>query len=255
MKDLIKTAIVVGTVIVITLLYFFIAGNIKEGVEMLTRNKLDLSDPTILVLQDRIHNNDDLRKANLIPAELSSEDIIKYALIKLDKDSYKEETIKPTKIVCEVTNDINFISSSDCKIRIINNDAFYDFEKKVFNIETELDFKDINYKGLNCKNNGNNYYCLETPYNEEKLGFSLLSEAYEEKGNVYVREYYLRIVLDDNELCNKYFGKDNCLNKTNIDREIISDDNIKEDGVLYEHIFSKNENSFYLKESYIVDER
>ncbi len=255
MKDLIKTTILVSSILLISLITIFIIGHIEQGVKMLSRNNLALNDPTVIILQDRILNNNELRQAHLIPNDVANDELIKYALVKIDANAYTFKTIKPSKIVCTVKEGIEFISDEECNIRIISNQKIIDFLNQQFNITKSIIFNNLNYQNLSCQNDGTNYYCLETAYDNSIIGYSLLKDAYETKDKTVIHEYYLRIDLKDNKRCLNYFNQDYCQNGQVDQRLPLDDEIIKKDGVLYEHVFAKKDNAFYLVESHITNER
>lgn len=252
MKDVLKTITVTGILIIVSLLVVIIFSKVKYNVEkILSRTDLELNDPTVVILKDRIFNND-LRKAKLIPSELSDEELITFTLSKLDKNDYIEKSIKPVKISCQVTDEIFFTSGKTCNIIIINNSVFKDYNKKYFDIERDMEYPNVEYEGYNCKNDGKRYYCLVKDYKKKYVSYSTLKDAYETKDEVVIREYYLKIELTNNQRCLSYFSQDICNGNNNSNISYYIDDEIiKRDGVLYEHTFKRKDNSFYLEESII----
>ena len=180
-RDFIKTTICVFIVMIALVVVFFIIGNAKYGIELLTTKQLDYKDPTVKVLYDRIKDKTDLRKASLVTSEMSSKEIIEYVLDNMTKDDYSSKTVKPEKIICEVTKTIRFTSNKSCKIVVIKNDVFNKYQKKLFNTELELSFDDIKYHGYDCKNNGEKYYCMKYDYKDTVLGYSSYDSAYEKE--------------------------------------------------------------------------
>ena len=57
MRDFIKTWIVTGIVLLCMLVAFFVASNLEQGIEMLTRTQLPLTDPDVKLNYDKIANN------------------------------------------------------------------------------------------------------------------------------------------------------------------------------------------------------
>lgn len=255
MKDVVKTGILVGIILVIGFVILFIVCNFKYGIEMLIQNDLSLNEPTVKILYEKIENRTDLRKASFVNTELSSEEIIKYVLDNMNKNDYKKKSIKADKITCNVTNNIYFLTESDkCDVVIINKDVFLKYQKKVFNLEKEITFNDLDYRGYNCKFSGNKYYCLLNDYKDYVLGYSLFKDAYEKQNKIVIHEYYLQINLKNEEHCLKYFDKNYCSNYANSKRVELSEDIIRENGILYEHVFVKKDKSYYLEKSFIVSE-
>ena len=255
MRDAIKTIILVVILSVAGFAIIAINDNIQKGVELLSRTKLPFDDPTIQILYPKVQNNTFLRKADLDTTSLSNEEIIEYVFDNLTKDDYKVKRYEATKIYCCITYNIEFTTERDsCDITIINNSKFMEYQKDVFNTERELSFNDINYKGYNCKNDGSKYYCVYTKYNDPIVGYSVFKDAYEDKEGVVIHEYYLSINLSKTDRCLNYFNNEYCSNYANSERPPIDEEVIKRDGVLYEHLFVKDEDNYYLKRSFIVSE-
>lgn len=254
MKDVIKTVILVVILLVAGFVIIGINDNIQKGVELLSRTDLPLTDPTIQILYPRVENNALLRKADLDTSELSSFEIIEYVFDILKKDDYKTKKYEATKIYCTINSRIEFTTTSDhCDVIIINNSKFTDYQKLVFNTEYPLTFTDIDYKGYHCKNDGKKYYCLyNNKYVDPIVGYSLFSDAYEDKEGVIIHEYYLSIDLSNKDRCLNYFNSEYCTNYDKMERPHIIDDKIKQDGVLYEHQFKKVDDNYYLTRSFVV---
>lgn len=255
MKDLLKTGLSVVIVMLVLCLTFFIVGNAKYSIELLTITKLDFKDPTVKILYDKIKNSTDLRTAHLVAADLSSDEIIHLVIDNIHEDDYKVKKIEHEKIICQVTDTIKFTSSEDCKVRIIDNSLFMDYQKKYFNTEIPIEFNDFNYHGYECKNNGDSYFCMVYPYNETIMGYSLFDSAFKNNDKVTIREYYLQVDYKMTNRCSKYFGEEFCNDYTGKEKPTLSDKTIKEDGVLYEHVFVKSNDKYYLETSYVVTER
>lgn len=255
MKDVAKTSILVGVLLVIFLLVFIILGHLKHEVELLARTELSNNDPIVSILYKRVQNRTDLRRAYLVNTNLTSEDIIKFVLDHIEQEDYKKKTVTPTKITCQVTSTVDFTTNDEnCLIAVIDNDTIMEYQKKYFHVENELTFDDIKYHGLYCKNSGKKYYCLIGDYQETVLGYSVLDKAYEEKNRVILYEYYLQVDLNDTERCILYFGQDYCANYKKEERPYLDEKTILEDGVLYGHVFQKDEETYYLEKSFIVAE-
>lgn len=255
MKDVAKTSILVGIFLIILILVFILSGHLKHEVELFARTELSSRDPVVSILYERVQNTTDLRKAYLVNTDLTSEEIIHFVLDHIEQDDYTKKTIKPEKITCQVTSTIDFTTNKDrCTIAVIDNQTFMDYQKKYFHIENELVYEDMRYHGLYCKNSGKKYYCLIGDYQETVLGYSVLDKAYEEKEQVILYEYYLQIDLTDEERCSQYLGSDYCTNYKNADRPYLDEDTIRTYGVLYGHVFKKDDDSYYLEKSFVVAE-
>lgn len=256
MKDILKTIVLTGILVIICLIVFVVLGKVRYSVEMLSRTELDLTDPTVTILKDRITSNDYLRKAKMIPSELSDEELIEFTLNNLNNSDYTTMQVEPVKINCQVTDKIFFTSGSTCNLKVIDNSKFNEYIKKYFNIERELSYPVIQYRGYTCKNDGSKYYCLIKDYKKDFVSYSVLKDAYETKDKVVIREYYLKIDLTNNQRCLSYFSQASCVaGNAAILPYHIDDEIIKRDGVLYQHVFARNDNSFYLVESSIANER
>lgn len=254
MRDVIKTGIVVIAVLFIMCFVFFIVGNAKYGIELLTTTKLDEKDPTVQILYERIKDSTDLRKAKLVSADLTSDELIRLVIDNITEDDYKIKKVEHEKIICQVTSTIKFTSSSDCKIRVIDNDVFMKYQKQYFNTENEILFDDFNYHGYECKNSGEKYYCMVSKYTNTVFGYSVFDSATKNNDVVTIREYYLQIDLKKTGRCINYFGEEYCNDYAGKDKPSLADKTIIEDGVLYEHVFVKKGESYYLESSSIVSE-
>lgn len=255
MKDLAKTGASLGIVFLIIFIYFLIIGNVENGVNFFTRTNLTKDDVKVVPLFERINGNNSLRKAKLVNDDLTSDDVVFYVFDHLKEDDYKVKKYDAEKIVCQITNAVSFYTESKyCNVLIIDHQIFYNYQKELYNIDTNIDFKDIEYHGYNCRTDKNRYYCIKNKYNGEIAGYSAFKEAYEEKDMIVLYEYYLRIDLNDEDMCLKYFDSEYCQAKDK-EKKDLSDEVIMDNGVLYRHVFKKNDDSYYLEESAIVAER
>ncbi|HAB65955.1 MAG TPA: hypothetical protein DCE23_01175 [Firmicutes bacterium] len=253
MKDIVKTTISVSIIIIIILFVYGIIGNLHYGVELLTRTQLSANDPIIGILMERIEANNSLRRAKLVNTDLTSQEIIEFTLDNINENDYSKENVEAVKIVCQVNDKVKFNTNDQaCELIVINNSTFMDYQKKYFNTNIPLNYDEIKYHGYYCKNDGEKYYCLTEPFNNNILDYSSYESAYEEKNQIVLRGYYLRIDASDKERCTKYFDNAYCNSYSTNPKPNISEDIIKKDGVLYEHIFKKNDVSYYLERSYIV---
>lgn len=253
MRDFIKTGILVMFILLIFVIVFIILGHLKHEVSLLSRTELASNDPTVRVLYNRVKNKTDLRKAHLINENLTSDEIIKFVLDNIEQDDYEKKSYEAKKITCQVTKTIDFnTSDSKCNVAIIDNDVFMDYQMKFFNTTNELVFDDFEYKGLTCKNSGKKYYCLIEDFQDKVLGYSSLDKVYEQNDQVVLYEYYLQIDVSDNDRCLKYFDNEYCTNFDSEKRPYIDESIITKDGVLYAHIFKKNNDNYYLEQSFVV---
>lgn len=253
MRDFIKTCILVFIILLVFVIVFIVVGHLKHEVELLSRTELSNNDPTVRILYNRVKNKTGLQKAHLVNEDLTSDDIIKFVLDNIEQEDYEKKTIKAEKITCQVTKTIDFITNTGkCNVAIIDNETFMDYQLNYFNTTNELSYEDIEYHGLTCKNSGKKYYCLINDYQDRLLGYSSLDKVYEEKDRIVLYEYYLQIDILDNDRCLKYFDENYCTNYDTEKRPYIDESVIQKDGVLYAHIFKKNEDNYYLEQSFIV---
>ncbi len=192
--------------------------------------------------------SDYLRNGYMQADTLSDETVFKQILLSLNENDYKELNIHPTKIMCQIKGNLWFISSEVCKVRVIDSEVIKNYEKKLFNIEKDLNIEEISFQGYHCKFN-KKYYCHMTSYTNNSKDYSLVDKALKGKDEIVVYEYYLHIDYGNDEVCKKYYGEEFCLEKNEQFPEI-STKLIKEDGVYYKHIFKKNSlNEYYLYSS------
>ena len=236
---------IVATCLVVVWLSFISFTNGFSGIKITNKEKLDVNSETVLALQDILLNGDDLRKAYLSNETITDKEILEYILSNLEDNEYKVKTVIPEKIMCNVTSDIFFISDGVCKVEIISNDKIKEYEKKIFGIDREVKYEEINYHGLNCKNDGQKYYCLVSDYLDTYKTYSLVDKAYIKNDEIYLYEYYLKINLADSTDCNKYYNKTYCDNYLTESTPDIASDIVQEDGVYYKHTFKKNEFNLY----------
>ncbi len=255
MKDLLNTCIIIGIIIIVFSVVVF--GQKTSNAEASSkRTDLIKSDPTVSLLLPKIDNYKYLRRANINNDSLSSRDIIEFTLDNIDKGDYEKKDMKPTKVTCQITRKLDFITDNGkCNIRIIDNDTFTKYQKKYFGSEMEIQFDDIKYHGYYCKNNGKKYYCFMTDYKDYTLRYSSFDSAYEQNGKYHIKEYYLQVDPSDHDKCVKYFGNDYCSNyKGKNDKPVLADDIVKRDGILYEHVFVKDKDNYYLENNFVVME-
>jgi hypothetical protein len=92
-------------------------------------------------------------------------------------------------------------------------------------------------------------------YTNTVVGYSVFDSAYKVDNKVYIRDYYLQIDYLNKERCSKYFGEEFCIYYHDKEKPSLGKEVIMNDGVLYEHVFAKNGDAYYLETSYIVTER
>lgn len=255
MRDFIKTWVVTGIVLLCMLVAFFIASNLEQGIEMLTRTELPITDPDVKLNYEKIANNHDLRMAYLDVNSLSEVEIFPLVIDNLGKGDYTKKTIKAEKIVCEVTKKVFFYTDGkECNIRIIKTDVFNKFIKNNYNLDKEIEFTNFNYGGYDCRLDGKKYYCKYTSTKDYVQGYSEFISAYKTKDTLVISEYYLQVDLSDGVRCNTYFDEEYCANYKKEERKDIDSKRIKNDGVIYEHVFSLVDGKYYLQKSYVKNE-
>jgi len=213
--------------------------------------KIPVDSAIVIKLISNINKNELLRYAKIDNVNLKSEEIIKYVFDNLKEGDYQLKLVKPLKISCNIDN-IKFTQESDCTIRVISNETIKRYENELFNITLELEFKELEYKGETCQNNGYNYYCLEKEFENHSENYSYIKDSYIIDKKLYIEEYYLNIDETNRPSCLKYYGRSYCENKG--EKPYISDETIMKYGVLYKHVYSlNNKGEYYLEKLYILD--
>ena len=111
MKDLLKTCIIIGIIIIVFSVVVF--GQKTSNAEASSkRTDLIKSDPTVSLLLPKIDNYKYLRRANINNDSLSSRDIIEFTLDNIDKGDYEKKDMKPTKVTCQITRKLDFITDN-----------------------------------------------------------------------------------------------------------------------------------------------
>ena len=212
------------------------------------QEKVDVKSEEIINMVSVLSTSDYLRDGYMQADTLDDETVFKQILLSLNKKDYNEINIRPTKIMCQVKGNLWFISSETCKIRVIDNEVVKSYEKKLFDIDRDLQINEISFDGYHCKFS-KKYYCHLTYYNPLVKDYSLIDKAYKVKDEIVVYEYYLHLDYSNDEVCVKYYGEEFCADKKKELPEI-NQDFIKKDGVYYKHIFKKNSlGEYYLYSS------
>ncbi len=255
MKKVIFT--IISILLVLLLLFVIVSKVLKtDNTEVLINEKeVDKNSELIQNLYSIVNQKDDLRKASLDNETIDDETIIKYILVNLKEQDFYVVNIPNVKIYCEAAQGIRFNSNKACNVRVINNAKMNEYKKKLFNIDRDINFMDIQYRGLDCRNTGVNYLCNETPYTSYSTSFSYIDKATKYNDEVYIYEYYIKVNLDQMDDCTKYFSKEYCENYKTQETPILVDEVIKNKGVYYRHVFKLGDNNnYYLKSSNIVVE-
>ena len=82
--------------------------------------------------------------------------------------------------------------------------------------------------------------------------FNVIDGVYENDEMVVVYEYYLSFEFNHNN-CVKYYNEEVCDETYEGEYPLINDDVIKESGVYYRHEFIKEDDEYYLKQSFIYN--
>ena len=151
------------TLLIISLILLGIYAIIREEPEITKNNseELSITDEIVVELGENIKKNDLLRQASIKNENIDSDTMIKYIFDSLKIEDFTFKTVKPKKIECIVTNNIKFISNSECHVYIISNEKINELQLKLFNTKRNLNFENLNYKSLECQNDGKNYYCIK----------------------------------------------------------------------------------------------
>ena len=234
------------TLLIISLILLGIYAIIREEPEITKNNseELSITDEIVVELGENLKKNDLLRQASIKNENIDSDTMIKYIFDSLKIEDFTFKTVKPKKIECIVTNNIKFISNSECHVYIISNEKINELQLKLFNTKRNLNFENLNYKSLECQNDGKNYYCIKNNYTNTFNSYSVLKKAYKKDNKIYIQDYYLYIDLTDKEKCQKYYSEEYCNN--------INKSAKPENGVIYESIYVLGEFGYYLEESYII---
>ena len=254
MKKIIIT--IVSIALVILIIFNFVGRAKTDTVEQFKVNEIevDINSETIQKLYSILNQKDDLRKASLNNESLDDETIIKYILVNLNKDDYRDIWVGSVKVICEAAPGVRFNSDHGCSVRVITKAKMDEYKVKLFNVQREINYSDFEYRGFNCKFNGN-YYCKIDPYEDKSISFSVLDKATKYNNEIYLYEYYLKVNLDQMDDCSKYFSKDYCSNYKGKETPTIVDEVIKNKGVYYRHVFRLgNDGNYYFKSSNIFVE-
>lgn len=214
--------------------------------------ELDTNSDEIKNLTKDLITTDYLRYGFINTYELTDEIKLKQILYTMDEKDYKEITVRPTKVMCLINNNLWFMSVDPCKVRVIEKDVIANYMMKLFNSEEELIVDEIEFGKFHCKYK-KKYYCHMTYYENSERSYSYINKAYrDEKDNIYVYEYYLHFDYDNDELCKRYYTEEFC-NDKKLEVPNVDNKKIIEYGVYYKHIYKKNKNGeYYLFNSEVV---
>ena len=227
----------VNTIILFISTFLLIGGSItisqalsKEEVSE-KMSELSLADEEVAKLMERVTRTTLLREPNYYYENVKEETQIAYIYQYLKMEDYSLIKVIPKKIICEVTEEIKFVSSSPCIVKVIANHVFEDYQYDFFHTKKELKYAEFTINGSLCKYDGSHYYCLLEKKEAEPKTYSLIKSAFQTEENIIIYEYYLKT---NNEQENE-FG--------------VNEGEIKEKGVLFNHNFTKSEEGEYFLES------
>ncbi len=213
--------------------------------EELYKDPIDKNSDLVINLMSRVRQNDELRIPYLNTQNIDNERLIKYIFGGLNSNDMQITTVQPQKIICEIDG-VQFTKDTTCYITIIDNEVFENYKRLYFNSTQQLDYIDFKYNGKTCKNKNNKYYCLDEQETESYKGKSVIDSAYIYDNKIVITEYYL--------LTKVY---------QNMEYQEPTNDQVKEEGVLYKHTFIRNPNiaenekeelNYYLEESTILND-
>ena len=231
LKDIRDTFLISCCLLIILIIVLFTTTGFNTKDEITIYQELSIYDEPVKDATAIIDDNELIRKAYYSNSIIENDEIIKMILQKINKNEVKEYTIIPEKIVCKINETVKFISSNNCNIIEITNEQIMEYQLKLFNTSKSLIYNNINYKGLNCINNNQKYYCLVSDYQNNYYEQSYIEKTYLDSDKIVIMEYY---------------------NKTE-DKKTLNETEIINNGVLYKHTFNKNEHGYYLEESKIVN--
>ena len=243
---------VVASLLLFLIMYaIFIVITNKGEVDITHKmDKIMLNEDQIADFQVLVNNNELLRNAYMINSEIENDDMLKFILTNLEKEHYENIVGYFNESICSI-NWVGFSYSPGCNFIKINNETIMEYQKKYFNTSKALVFNPIEYKGLECKNDETAYYCLIKEYNESNIKkYSVIDSAYSDSEKFVIRDYYVNVKTDDINECRKYFDNNDCSNYNN--NEEINHDKVIENGSLFEYVFLKEGDHYYISDYRIL---
>jgi len=198
------------------------------------KNYLSSNDPDVILIREIINKSNFLKKNPGDKDNFTKEDVLYLVLDMISEDDYIIQSYEKKKLTCQVTDKTFFTVSGECQIKTISLETLNKLQEKYLETSVDLSNLEINYKGLVCKYDNSNYYCLQEEYQDENY-YVLFDKAYREEDIIYLQFYILaNEVIKDNE------------EDLQVDDEII-----KDKGALIKYEFKKtNEGYIYLR-SYV----
>lgn len=249
-KELRNNCVAVVTCLIIVLigfLIYFSAVNSKIGLEILT-----FEDKDIAILEDDLYYLKNLRGFYNANDNVDNLFLIQYGLDNLDEGDYTLSNIESKKNLCKASDNISFKSSENCDVIVFSNETIKNIIENKIMINQELVFSDIQYKNMDCKNDGSNFYCLLKPYKSSINDYSLVKDIIQKNDKVIIRDYFFSIDVSNFDICSSYYDVAYCSNYIDALKPDLSDDVIKKEGLLYEFVFVKNDNGYFLKSISVI---
>lgn len=244
--------------LVLLCLFFVISFNITNSLNDDDEKLIKLSnkEADVILATELLEKFEVFRSSYVDKDNIDNLDMIKFIFDNLNKKDYKIKKIESIKIDCRVNDKIRFTQGGICKVLVVSNKTINGYRDLVFKYDKELELLNFKYKGLECKNDNKNYYCLVNNYKETKQeykGYSLIDSAYKSDDRIIIYEYYLTD-YQTYESCSKYYGEVYCTDDYEGNLPSLDDSVIKKYGVYYRHEFVKEEDKLYLDKSFIVND-
>lgn len=212
---------------------------------------VSLNDEDKRNFQNLVNNNELLRKAYLDNENIDNDEMIKFILTGISPDYYITRLGFNNETICTIDN-IDFSYETECLFRVISNDTVMEYQKKIFNTQNRLIYNDMEYKNLECKNNGEAYYCLVKTYENNVNNYSVIDNVYVSDDKYVIRDYYVSIDMNNMKECTDYFNYNYCINYPDMEYMNINENMVKSRGALFEYVFTKDNESYYLDEFHIL---
>ena len=252
MKNIFKTIICITVCFLIVVVVFLVRAKITQK-QIDKGTKLSNTDPVVVLLEERILRNNELRIGNLEFNTLTDEELLHYALYALEEDEYSIKEYKNDAGLCIVPDSVMFSTNLNCKIKITTDEYIKNKILDLFGETRDLEFEDFEYKEYTCKHDGEKLYCLINPdYKNKSVSYATLYEACEKKDDIYIYDYYLNINLTNKTKCLKYYKDEICNDPLNSELPTIEDEKIVKNGTLYKHTFTKKDDKYYLTKSEVI---
>lgn len=243
MKRISKIIILMSIAIIIGI--FGVRYFVSFSSKIVTNNidYLSSNDPDVIVISKIIKKNNFLKKNPGDKDNFTKDDILDFVLDMMSEEDYRIQSFSKKKLTCQVTSKLFFTIAGDCNVLIISLDTLNKLQSKYLNTNVDLSNLEINYKGLYCKYEDSNYYCLKDEYKDDSY-YMVWDLAYREEDIIYMQFY---ILASREESCLEYDDTGNCLQV-----ESISEEDIKNDGALIKYEFKKSNEGYVYLRSYLT---